>query len=343
MTNCVHLSCRDAATFNEALNQLGSISFRVLRISPAHAPAIAELTLADRSLAVRLRIDGRSDATVLLLKGLSDPRTLANGTRLEPFSTAQPSAASLPQRHVAKFEPSVTFDEGRAGMLYRNLLSENSDAVIASHIRVPDGPVPDYVHFHLVAAQIIFVVSGAVTLLYEGQGEAFVATAGNCVLQPPGIRHRVLSTTGNVSVLEVSSPAVHDTFGDLDMELPNAARYDAAHEWGGQTFVHFDAATSPEPWAAGWLGAATLEARGTGIGRATRGVMDVQTVRAAATTEVAVTVAASKLFLLFVLAGELTVDGGGEVLRHAESISLPHGTRATLRCAADTRFVCVTM
>ena len=139
----------------------------MLRIKPAHAPAIAELTLLDRSLAVRLHIDGRSDATRLLLKGLAEPIALANGTRVEPFSTPPPPPATLlPPRHVAKLSAVPQFDEGRAGMLYRSLLCETSDSVIASHIRVPDGPVADYVHFHLVDAQIIFVVHGAATLVY---------------------------------------------------------------------------------------------------------------------------------------------------------------------------------
>ena len=41
---------------------------------------------------------------------------------------------------------------GRAGMLYRDLVpSRAGGALIASHIRIPDGgPVPDYVHFHRV-------------------------------------------------------------------------------------------------------------------------------------------------------------------------------------------------
>jgi hypothetical protein len=41
---------------------------------------------------------------------------------------------------------------GRAGMEYRDLIpSRLGGAMIASHIRVPDGgPVPDMVHFHKV-------------------------------------------------------------------------------------------------------------------------------------------------------------------------------------------------
>ena len=37
--------------------------------------------------------------------------------------------------------------------------------MIASHIRVPDGPVPDMVHYHKVGFQLIFCVAGWVDVL----------------------------------------------------------------------------------------------------------------------------------------------------------------------------------
>ena len=48
------------------------------------------------------------------------------------------------------------------------------------------------------------------TPVYEGYGEhAF--SAGDCVLQPPGIVHNELECSDDLEVLEVYSPAVHET------------------------------------------------------------------------------------------------------------------------------------
>ena len=61
---------------------------------------------------------------------------------------------------------------GRAGMQYRDLVpSRLGGAIIASHIRIPDGgPVPDMVHFHKVGFQLIFCIKGWVDVVYEDQG-----------------------------------------------------------------------------------------------------------------------------------------------------------------------------
>ena len=59
-------------------------------------------------------------------------------------------------------------------MHYRDLVpSRLGGAMIASHIRIPDGgPVPDMVHFHKVGFQLIFCVKGWVDVVYEDQGDA---------------------------------------------------------------------------------------------------------------------------------------------------------------------------
>ena len=83
---------------------------------------------------------------------------------------------------------------------------------IASHITIPaGGPVPDYVHYHDVRYQSIHCVRGWVRVVYEDQGPPFVLEAGDCVLQPPGIRHRVLESSPGLEVVEVGSPAAHPT------------------------------------------------------------------------------------------------------------------------------------
>ena len=52
------------------------------------------------------------------------------------------------------------------------------------------GPVPDWVHFHKVRFQLIYCWHGWVRVVYEDQGDPFVLQAGDCVIQPPQIRHR---------------------------------------------------------------------------------------------------------------------------------------------------------
>ena len=111
---------------------------------------------------------------------------------------------------------------GRAGMRYRDLLpSRLGGRCIASHIVIPDGgPVPDYVHHHRVGVQLIACVAGWVRVVYEDQGPPFVLRAGDAVLQPPGIRHRVLEASPGLEVVELSCPAEHETFVEHELALP---------------------------------------------------------------------------------------------------------------------------
>ena len=98
--------------------------------------------------------------------------------------------------------------QGRAGMLYRDLIPGRlGGRYIASHITIPEGgPVADWVHFHRIALQMIFVRRGWVRVVYEDQGEPFVMNAGDLVLQPPEIRHRVLESSPGLEVVEISAP-----------------------------------------------------------------------------------------------------------------------------------------
>ena len=59
-------------------------------------------------------------------------------------------------------------------------------------------------------------------------------SAGECVLQPPGIRHRVLECSPGLEVVELATPAVHATFADHEMTLPTAVR---ERVYDGQRFV----------------------------------------------------------------------------------------------------------
>ena len=88
-------------------------------------------------------------------------------------------------------------------MHYRDLVpSRLGGAMIASHIRIPDGgPVPDMVHFHKVGFQLIFCIRGWVDVVYEDQGGPRRLAAGDCFIQPPRIRHRVLEASDGEEAL----------------------------------------------------------------------------------------------------------------------------------------------
>jgi quercetin dioxygenase-like cupin family protein len=173
------------------------------------------------------------------------------------------------------------WDVGRAEMLYRDLLpSRQGGRFIASHIRIPDaGPVPDEVHYHNIRFQLIFCVAGWVRLVYQGQGDPFVLAAGDCVLQPPGIRHRVLESSGGLEVVEVTCPATLETLFDPEMSLPTP-REDRDFE--GQWFVFHRAAEAT--WTP-WRRDSGFECRDTGIGSATGGLVGARVVRATSSAE----------------------------------------------------------
>jgi mannose-6-phosphate isomerase-like protein (cupin superfamily) len=65
-------------------------------------------------------------------------------------------------------------------------------------------------HQHECDFQMFYVLKGWIRFVYEGQGE-HTFHAGDCVLQPPGIVHNELECSDDVEVLEIYSPAQHET------------------------------------------------------------------------------------------------------------------------------------
>ena len=164
--------------------------------------------------------------------------------------------------------------KGRAGMEYRDLVPDRQGGLlIASHIRIESGgEVPDYVHYHNVLFQMIFCKSGWVRVVYEDQGPPFVLNAGDLVLQPPGIRHRVLEASAGAEVIEVTSPSVHETWVDHEMTLPTQVQ-NSDRSFGGQKFV-WDRASN-----AVWIGDGSVQSRKTNISSATGGRAGVRIVK----------------------------------------------------------------
>lgn len=304
------------ATINFFTQRLG---FRVDAIFPADAPSVA--MLSGHGLAIRLQPDdghsnnGGSGATLRLL--CADPSMVGdgadvliapNGTRVELVLAdaplvLPPVAQSLV---VARVADNANWGVGRAGMHYRDIIpGRQGGRFIGSHIRIPDGgPVPDYVHFHKVRLQMIYCHKGWVRLVYEDQGEPFVLHAGDCVLQPPEIRHRVLESGDGLEVIELGCPAEHETLADHDTPLPTG-RALPDRDFGGQRFVRHDASTASwHPWRV-----TGFESRDIGIGAATDGLAGVRVARPLGTSGDSTFVAHDAEFMfMFVLGGSVRFE-----------------------------------
>jgi mannose-6-phosphate isomerase-like protein (cupin superfamily) len=65
-------------------------------------------------------------------------------------------------------------------------------------------------HTHDLDFQMVYVTKGWVIFEYEGEGEVTLR-AGSCVLQPPGIRHREVTHSDDMELIEIISPAQFET------------------------------------------------------------------------------------------------------------------------------------
>jgi quercetin dioxygenase-like cupin family protein len=238
----------------------------------------------------------------------------------------RPSAAvDVGERRLLLSRPGDDVVTGRAGMQYRDLIPGRlGGRYIASSIRITQGgAVPDYVHHHDVEFQMIFCAAGWVRVVYEDQGPPFVLQPGDCVLQPPGIRHRVLEASAGLEVIEVSSPAAHVTFRDHSLSLPTG-KVRPDRRFGGQGFVHHVSASG----ASGpWRGSA-LPARDVGLTSATNGLARVAVVGGAdvdhvrADVEHVDAVADADLTFFYVLAGSVVVEAGGSPVVASAGVGL---------------------
>src|SRR6185437_11468130 len=231
------------AALEATLDFFAGLGFRVETIFPADAPSVA--VIAGHGLRLRLERGGDeigAAGTIRLLCRAPDAvaggarvLTAPNGTRIEIVDADAPVAvpALHPRFVLARMGDDAAWSAGRAGMAYRDLIPDRlGGRFIASHIAIRDGgAVPDYVHFHKVRFQMIFCRKGWVRVVYEDQGEPFVLAPGDCVVQPPQIRHRVLENSPGLEVIEIGCPALHETFADHAMSLPNAV-IDRARDFG---------------------------------------------------------------------------------------------------------------
>jgi quercetin dioxygenase-like cupin family protein len=271
-----------------------------------------------------------------------------NAERIELVDAAEHSIrpASVQEFHISRASAADAWAVGRAGMHYHDLLpSRFGGAYIASHIRIPlGGPVPDYVHYHRVGFQMIFCKRGWVKLVYEDQGPPFVMQAGDLVLQPPTIRHRVLEASDGLEVIEIGCPAEHETFREHLLQLPTAV-HRPDRLFGGQRFCLHTGATAP------WINVADspFETQISDIKAATNGLAQVRILRTPATGLSAnhhVEKHSGDFLFLAVLEGDTVLRGealGEHQLAAGDTCVIPHGATFSLAPGPATRILQVSL
>jgi mannose-6-phosphate isomerase-like protein (cupin superfamily) len=294
-------------TLDEAIAEhTGKRGFRLDMIMPADAPRVAVVSKGGASL--------RLVATEA-------------GVRVEPATALPPLVIPEGEQKflITRAAGANAWGDGRAGMQYRDLIPDRlGGRYIASHIRIVDGgPVDDYVHHHRIRFQMIYCRRGWVRVVYEDQGAPLVMHEGDCVLQPLGIRHRVLDSSPGLEVIEIACPAEHETFRDHELELPTQT-LNPGRVFDGQRFVHHVAAT------ASWKETDGAEARDTGILHATGGLASVRVLRLTR----AITRKHDGDFLLFaVLNGRAQITSGANgthTLEADDTCVIPKGDTYTI-------------
>lgn len=322
------VACRD---LDRAIAAWQTIGFRLDAIGPADEPTWAELSRPGLTLVLDTAGSPGAPPTIRLpwTEGAARPGADDLGLEVElvPSSPTRPIVPNTVQSLAVSHEADGEWKDGRAGMRYRDLVPDRyGGAYIGSHIHVPTGgPVADYVHHHDVIHQLIFCHRGWVRVVYEDQGPPFVLRPGDCVLQPPGIRHRVLESSDDLFVVEIGCPAVHRTSVDHELELPNGEAR-PGRRYGGQLFVRHIAEHAP------WVPSPESGGRqqDLGLGAATDGLVSARRVAVTETSTIELDGShGGDLRLVFVTDGTATLftpDGSSTALTEGSSATLPAGS-----------------
>jgi len=334
-----------SADLSADMDFLIELGFRLQNIFPDDDPAVA--VMVGHGQQIRLDKEFQGAATTILL--LTDDEqllqseltqwTAPNGSVFKLQSRSYqmitpPTRHQFEARQLRDREPWVI---GRAGMLYRDLVpSRLGGGIMASHIRIPvGGPVPDMVHYHTIGFQLIYCYRGWVRLVYDDQGPEFILKAGDCVTQPPEIRHRVLEASDNLEVIEIGVPAEHMTTIDHEMTLPTD-NFWPEREFQGQKFCRHEAGeASWKNWRV-----PSFEHRETGVSQATAGVASVQVIRPIGTIEESVSQKhQADILFTFVLSGSMSLQVDKHGSHHLQSgdafVIPPYESYRFTECASD--------
>lgn len=125
------------------------------------------------------------------------------------------------QKFSVSFAKDAVYKNGlREFMEYRDLgIADATHGKFRAHvIRIKDthkGVDHDLhttgLHQHMCDFQMVYVLKGWISFVYEGQPGEFTFRAGDCFLQPPGIVHNELKCSDDLELIEIYSPAVHET------------------------------------------------------------------------------------------------------------------------------------
>ena len=337
----VELPCRELEETVEFFT--ANLQFQLHSIFPADDPSVA--VISGHGVKLRLNKEGTGGSGTLRLL-CDDPGSLAlgvtrlkapNGTRIE-LVKADPPLTLPPLKEefvLTRMKKDQGWHPGRAGMQYRDLIPGRlGGRFIASHIRIlQGGPVHDYVHFHRIRFQLIYCFRGWVKVLYEDQGPSITMQEGDCVLQPPGIRHRVVECSPGMEVIEIGSPARHETFADPDLELPNEDSI-TNRDFGDQRFV-FHQAAQAERVSCPHEGFECVE---TGIGEATAGMVGVRILEHLKKDNIGLLCHQGEFSFLFVLEGKMNLaraDQGSHLMNETDCCVLPSGESPAISECSD--------
>ena len=323
---------------------IDKLGFKMESIAPAEKPSIA--VISGHGIRLRLKPGNNTDPGSINLL-CSDPATVAdgkleltapNGTRVSLIEANPPlNIPNVKQTFVlSKMSDTDQWSEGRAGMRYRDLIPDRQGGyAVASHIRILEGgPVPDYVHYHKILFQMIYCYKGWARLVYEDQGEPFIIEAGDCVLQPPHIRHQVLESSQGMEVIELTCPADHETCVDHELELPTSS-VNPERLFNEQHFIRHEAAKAEwKPWRM-----EGFEARDIGIATATDGLAGVHVARPVGQPHSEFVSHDADLLFTFLLNGsaEFNCDQkDSELLTAGDSFIVPGNMKHSLsKCSED--------
>src|SRR3954468_10537791 len=134
----------------------------------------------------------------------------------------EPSCAP-PTRTMVRHAAESDFDAGlRAFFEYRDLgIREATRGAFGAHVirAVPGRHAEPKWHTHDLAFQMVYILKGWVRFEYEDIGEVELRP-GDCVHQPPRIRHREIAHSDDLELIEITGPA---EFGTALVETEDSA------------------------------------------------------------------------------------------------------------------------
>lgn len=349
------LSTKD---LNADMEFFKSIGFNLNTIHPTDDPAIA--TMQGHGMAIRLdKSSAINSSSIIHILTDHEPGCFANGenelqapngtiVRILPKTFKLSKPVTQHSFQVCKMTADkMKWKVGRAGMLYRDLIPDRlGGAIVASHISIPKGgPVNDMVHYHTVKFQLIYCYKGWAKLVYEDQGPPFILQAGDCVTQPPEIRHRVLESSDNMEVVEIGVPMQHATTIDHQLQLPTPT-YNPHRMFNGQKFCHFQSSKPIDSKEQDGF-----EIIDTGVEKATQGIASVHIAKYlnSQVNDYPFKTHNCDIFFMFMLSGEtrLCIEDQPESIYSLDSgdaFVVPPGLKYKLtNCSDDLKLLQVTL